>query len=179
MLSDLYDSVDIKGKIDHNFIRSAISANMEWSIPWKCGFTSDIPDTPDIVKEVMDIFDMWRAIEDSYKELSDDDKTILEKNANPFGNKPKFEGFDGNNESEYMRTALFLVNKLDKFSEFKGRDLNSHSRSIDIHRKMLPTFTEILDKSGFPFQVDDLAKILLSPTYPSNLDKQRAITRIS
>ena len=134
MLSDLYDSGDVKGKIDQDFIRSAITDNMEWSIPWKYdGFTSTEQDAPEIVKEVMDILDMWRAIEDSYAQLSENDKTILKTKAEPFGDKPKFKGFDGNNEYEYRNTALFLVNKLDKYEEFKGRNFNSHCRSIDIH----------------------------------------------
>ena len=40
---------------------------------------------------------------------------------------PKFIGFDGNNEGELMGIATFTVQDMKRFSDFKGRDLNSHS----------------------------------------------------
>ncbi len=166
MLSELYDSVGVKGEIDPDFIRSAIFDNKEWSIPWKYpGIPFVEEGTPDIVKEVLDILEMWSTIEYSYEQLTVDEKAVLKERAKPF-DKPKFEGFDGNNESEYMSTASFLVNKLDRFDEFKGRNFNSHCRSLDMHRRMLPTFFEVRGKTDFPFNVNNLVEVLLSKTHP-------------
>ena len=54
-----------------------------------------------------------------------------------------FLGFDGNNETEHMGIAMFLVRDMDRFSSFKGRDLNSHMPLLDAYRRMLQTFLPI------------------------------------
>ena len=36
----------------------------------------------------------------------------------------------------YMSTAMFLVNDLDRFSEFKGRDFNSHMSVVDAYSRI-------------------------------------------
>jgi uncharacterized protein YfbU (UPF0304 family) len=64
----------------------------------------------------------------------------LEVDAKPFGKDPQFRGFDGNNESEYMSVASFLINDLERFEEFKGRSMNSHMPSIETYRRMLSAF---------------------------------------
>ncbi|TOL43317.1 hypothetical protein CGH98_23025, partial [Vibrio parahaemolyticus] len=74
---------------------------------------------------------MWSFIEHSYAQLSDEEKVHLEEAAKPFGKDPKFPGFDGNNESSYMGIASFIVNDLERFEEFKGRNFNSHCPSLD------------------------------------------------
>ena len=95
MLSDLYDTLEIDGEIEPDFIRSAIFNNKTWSIPWKySGIPFEDQETPEIVKEVLDILDMWSFIEYSYAELNDNDKEYVEKEAAPFGKEPKFRGFD-------------------------------------------------------------------------------------
>jgi uncharacterized protein YfbU (UPF0304 family) len=92
---------------------------------------------------VVDILDMWSFIEHAYEELSDEQRTTLERDAEPFGDNPKFQGFDGNNESEHMSTAMFLVNDLDRFDQFKGRSFNCHHSSLNTHRRMLAAFEPI------------------------------------
>ena len=116
MLSELYDKLGVEGEVEPDFIRSAIFSNNTWSIPWKyVGIPFEEQDTPEVVKEVLDILDMWSMIERSYEILSNESKEFVEKEASPFGKDPKFPGFDGNNETEYMGTASFLVNDLDGF----------------------------------------------------------------
>ena len=60
-----------------------------------------------------------------------------------YGHVPEFAGFDGNNESELMNIAHFLVEKMNRFSRFKGRDFNSHSLSIARQRRMVAAFEPI------------------------------------
>ena len=56
MLSELYDAVEIDGEIDADFVRSAIFYDHTWSIPWKYpGIPFEGQETPDVVKEVLDI----------------------------------------------------------------------------------------------------------------------------
>lgn len=171
MLSELYDALKVRGEIEPDFIRSAIFSDKMWSIPWKySGIPFEHEDTPEVVKEVLDILDMWSFIEYSYSELSDSDKEFLEKEASPFGKDPKFIGFDGNNESEYMSTASFIVNKLDRFEEFKGRNFNSHCPLVDAYRRMFSVFEGMRSNLTFssPLNADQLVKLLKEKVHPKN-----------
>jgi uncharacterized protein YfbU (UPF0304 family) len=59
------------------------------------------------------------------------------------GKTPKFHGFDGNNETEYMGIARFLVEQLGRFTDFKGRDFNSHSPTVARNLRMARRFEDI------------------------------------
>lgn len=110
---------------------------------------------------------MWSFIEESYKGLSKEDKDLIEKEAYPFGRDPRFEGFDGNNESEYMSSASFIVNELDRYEEFKGRDFNSHCPLVDSYNRMYPKFEELRKKSHFqPMTSQDIIEILRERIHP-------------
>lgn len=170
MLSELYDKLGVEGEVEPDFIRSAIFSNNTWSIPWKyVGIPFDEQETPEVVKEVLDILDMWSMIERSYENLSSEAKKFVEKEAYTFGKDPKFPGFDGNNETEYMGTASFLVNDLDRFEEFKGRNFNSHCPSIDSYRRMLSVFKPILRSLNFqPLSAQNIVDILKERVHPDN-----------
>lgn len=172
MLSELYDQLKVDGEIEADFIRSAIFSNNLWAIPWKySGIPFEDQDDPEIVKEVLDILDMWSLIEFSYGKLSEEDKEYLEKTVAPFGKDPKFPGFDGNNESSHMGIASFIVNDLDRFEEFKGRNFNSHCPSLDGHERMLSVFEDVRKSMNFgPLSVKDLARILKERIHPSRRD---------
>ncbi len=83
---------------------------------------------------------MWSFIEEGYKKLSPEDKARVASEAESFGKHVQFTGFDGNNETEYYGIARFLIDDLERFSIFKGRDLNSHMPSIDRYRRMNAIF---------------------------------------
>jgi len=170
MLSELYDKLGVDGEVEADFIRSAIFSDNLWSIPWKYPVIPfEEQETPEVVKEVLDILDMWDFIEHSYERLSDKDKAYLEKEAAPFGKSPKFPGFDGNNETTHMGTASFIVNELDRFVEFKGRDFNSHCPSLDSYRRMLSVFEGIRRNMNFnSLSARDLASILAERVHPDN-----------
>lgn len=171
MLTELYEKLDVNGEIDPEFIRSAISSDKTWSIPWRyAGIPFEDQKTPPVVKEVLDILDMWSFIEYSYSRLNDEEKSTLGRMSDIFGKNPKFKGFDGNNETEYMSTAMFLVNDLDRFSEFKGRDFNSHMSVVDAYNRMLKIYAPIVDRNYHqPLTLDQLAEILNEQIHPSNI----------
>lgn len=173
MLSELYDKLKVDGEVETDFIRSAIFSGNTWAIPLKySGIPFAQQDTPKIVKEVLDILDMWSFIERSYEKLSPEDKVFVEKQVPHGGKNPTFPGFDGNNESDYMDTAYFLVNDLNRFVEFKGRDFNFHCPSIALHRRMLPTFKSIMGKLKFQlFSAEDLVAILKERIHPDSREK--------
>lgn len=170
MLSEIYERLDIDGEIDSKFIKEAIFSNNLWALPWKySGIPFEDQEDPEIVGEILNILDMWNIIEYSYSELSDKDKLKLEVDAKPFGKDPKFPGFDGNNESEYMGMASFIVNELNRFEGFKGRSFNSHAPSLDGHRRMLSVFNNFKKTMDFgPLPESSLAKILKERIHPEN-----------
>lgn len=169
MLSDLHEKLDINGEIEPYFLKSAIFNDHLWGIRWKySGIPFENCEDPAVVKEVADILDMWSFIEHGYSKLNEIDKVTLSDTVEHFGKDPKFEGFDGNNESEYMSIAMFFVNDLDRFSEFKGRSFNCHHQSIGMHKRMLEVFTPIRKQlSHKSLSVDQLTKILQAKTHPA------------
>jgi uncharacterized protein YfbU (UPF0304 family) len=170
MLSDLYEKLDIKSEIDPEFIRSAIYGDQLWALKWKySGIPFEESNDPEIVKEVVDILDMWSFIERGYNRLTAKQKNELDIAVPHFGKDPKFEGFDGNNETDYMATALFLVEELDRFREFSDRDFNCHHASIDSHRRMLNVFEPIRGTlMTSQLSVGQLTAILQERVHPSN-----------
>ncbi|MCT2413387.1 YfbU family protein [Pseudomonas aeruginosa] len=168
MLSELYEKLEIDGELDPEFLKTAIFNEQTWGISWKYpGIPFAREETPEIVKEILDILDMWSQIEHGYEELSDSEKLKLKENVGIFGDNPTFRGFDGNNESDYLGTALFIINDLERFEAFKGRSLNSHAPSLDIYRRMLPTFSKITDKNGYEtLSLSELTLILSEMKHP-------------
>ncbi|WP_300463822.1 YfbU family protein [Desulfobacula sp.] len=149
MLSEIYEKMGVEGELDPGFIRSAIFSKNEWGLEWKySGIPFEKEETPALVKEVVNILDMWSFIEDSYKKTSNDEKKQIKEEAEPFGEHVKFSGFDGNNESEYLNVAHFFINDLKSFLCFEGRGLNSHCPSIEVHRRMYDVFEPMRAEAG-------------------------------
>jgi len=86
---------------------------------------------------------MWELLEYSYNQLQPADKARVKAEAKPSGHDIRFRGFDGNNETEYMAVAGVLINHLDRFSIFKGRDLNSHMPSLETYKRMFEVYSPI------------------------------------
>jgi hypothetical protein len=93
--------------------------------------------TPSVVKDVLE---MWELLEHSYNRLQATDREKVKAETKPSGYDVRFSGFDGNHETEYMAAARVLINDLDRFSLFKGRDLNSHMPSIETYQRMLAVY---------------------------------------
>lgn len=142
MLSEIYDNLKIKGEIDPKFVREAIYDESTWALAWKYpGIVGSVGEsTPPVVKDVLDVLEMWELLEHSYNQLQAADKERVKTEAKPSGYDVRFRGFDGNHETEYMAAARVLIDDLDRFSLFKGRDLNSHMPSIENYRRMLAVY---------------------------------------
>lgn len=169
MLSELYEKLGVKGEIEPHFIKSAIFGDQLWGLRWKySGIPFEESEDPEIVKEVVDILDMWSFIERAYHQFNEKQKAELEADVPYFGKDPKFIGFDGNNETEYMATAMFLVNELERFREFNGRNFNSHCPSVDGYKKMLSVFEPIRKTLSYePLNVKQLTAILNEKNHPN------------
>jgi uncharacterized protein len=79
---------------------------------------------------VYSTLDMWSIIEEAYNGFTAEETQLVKDGLGEFGIKPKFQGFDGNHETEYLSITRFIVDKLERYQIFKGRDFNSHSPMI-------------------------------------------------
>lgn len=149
MLCELYRHHKIDGNIDPLFVGEALLGGHYWGLEWKyTGIFHGHEDSKATVHEVANILEAWWFLEQSYANLSKKDKDRVKKEAEPFGKRVVFPGFDGNKETEHLHIAKFLINKLDRFVEFKGRDLNSHVPLIDKHRLMVRAFESMRPNLG-------------------------------
>jgi uncharacterized protein YfbU (UPF0304 family) len=170
MLTELFEKLQVDGEMEPDFLRSAIFNDMLWGIRWKySGIPFSEAEDPEVVKEVLDILDMWSSIERSYAGLDSAGKESIKHSLGALGDSPRFQGFDGNNESEYVGTALFLVNQLDRFVEFKGRGFNCHHPSIEMHRRMLSAFEPMRRRHMSPdLSAGQILQVLQEQVHPSN-----------
>lgn len=91
-------------------------------------------------KFVLEILDLYRSIEDIKRKSKD--KSLM------IHNYSFFQGFDGNNESEYMAFARFLIDVQGKFVEQKeylirNDNLNSHMPMVEKYERMLAKSKDI------------------------------------
>jgi uncharacterized protein YfbU (UPF0304 family) len=164
MLAEIHEGLKIKNGVDAGLVKSAIHSDNTWALSWEfTGIVGDSPDeTPPHVTEVVDILEMWTFLEEAYDGFGPPDRKKIETEAAPFGSKVKFSGFDGNNETELMSVARFLVDDMERFQRFKGRDMDSHgSPPVDAYRRMLAVWEPIratLDGNGLT--ADQVIQIL-------------------
>lgn len=88
---------------------------------------------------VLDILDLYRALED-LKRKTKDERLLAHSHGN-------FRGFDGNNESDYLGFTRFLIEIQGKFQEqkknfYENDHLNSHCEMIEKYERMLTKVQE-------------------------------------
>ncbi|MCL2633792.1 MAG: YfbU family protein [Oscillospiraceae bacterium] len=92
----------------------------------------------DICDFVYDVLTMYRILYSSYHKLEDksniSDEDVI------------FQGFDGNDETQYYAFASFLLKDKKLYSEFKNVEVNSHASRVGIYKSMLDIYTPIYDK---------------------------------
>ena len=169
MLCQLFKQLKLKSEIDPAFVEEVIRGGHYWAFDWEYpGIFHGHEDARAVVSEVVNILDMWSFLERGFGELSKKDKDRIAAEAEPFGKHVVFAGFDGNNEGEHMSIARFLINELDRFSEFKGRDLNAHMHTLDAHRRMLSVFGPIRSNlTGRDLNATEIIEILKAKLHPS------------
>jgi uncharacterized protein YfbU (UPF0304 family) len=170
MLADIYKALKITGDFDPDFISHTIHYDHLWGFNWEySGIPFAAYETPSEVTETGNILDMWYLVETSYKALSPSDKKKIEVEAEPFGSDVKFNGFDGNNEP-HCNIARYLVDKLDRFTYFEGREFNSHFPSVPGYLRMYEIFEPF--RSGLHsrgLNAAEMIQILKARTHPDHL----------
>lgn len=168
MLRDLYRGLGVKnGEVDPDFILSALVGGHYWGLAWEyTGILHSHQDREQVVSEVVNILDMWSFLESGYERLSDEQKEHIAEEMDPFGKNIRFPGFDGNNETGHFGVARFLVDEMNRFQSFKGRELNSHSERLDGYRRMLMAFEPMRSKlTGGDLSASQIITILKAREY--------------
>ncbi|OZB55136.1 MULTISPECIES: YfbU family protein [Betaproteobacteria] len=142
MMGDLFKALKIKDpESNPDFLAQVIYGGHYWAPKWDMqGVFHDHVDNPRDVSYVVDVLDMWSFIEEAYERLNSEQKAAIAAEVDEWATDVKFHGFDGNNECGQMSIAGFLVNKMGRFSRFKGRDLNSHCQTEGRYRRMITAF---------------------------------------
>jgi len=169
MLCQLFKHLKVKSEIDPEFLEAVIEGGHYWALGWKCqGIFHQDEDADTIVSEVVDILAMWSFLERGFEALTKNDKDRIAAEAKPFGEQVIFAGFGGNFEAEHLSIAKFLINRLDRFTEFKGRTLDAHLPMLDAYRRMLSVFKPFLrNLTGRDLNAVEIIQILLAELPPS------------
>jgi len=167
MLCDISKRLKGAPEMDPEFIESALIGGHLWAFKWKYSSIFHGEETDrETVREVCDILDMWENIEISYSRLTPAERQAVQGQAGVFGQDVKFRGFDGNRETDHLSTARFLIEKLDRYEHFSGRDLNSHMPIIDANRRMLKAYKALNTTESL--SAAHLSSILAEQIHPEN-----------
>lgn len=161
LLRDLVKHLKVPTETNVDFVADAIYGGHYWAPTWDMqGLFHNYADRPADVALVVDVLDTWDFIEARLEKLSAEELEKV-KTAN-YGYLPQFAGFDGNNEGELMGIARFLVEKMSRFSRFKGRDFNSHSPTAARYRRMAAAFAPIRASLGMgrTLSVEQIIEVL-------------------
>ena len=139
MFRDLYKHLEMNNTdIDPEFVAETIWGGHYWGLGERLpGLLHGYVDNPHSVSEVIEVLTMWYFIESGYESFGESDKQQVELEC---GGYAVFPGFDGNSENEHLDIANYLIKNLERFTNFLGRDLNSHMPRVDVYRRMLNIF---------------------------------------
>lgn len=137
LLCDIHDKMGIAKGAD-SIMESIYSGNL-WSIDQQLrGLLNVRENSKEAVDETHSILEMWYALENSFKHLSDEDKIKVNK-ATDSHKELIFPGFDANNEEHYG-IATHMIKELGLYTEFAKHDLNSHCPTLAGYRRMLEVY---------------------------------------
>lgn len=161
LLRDLVKHLKVPTETNVDFVAESVYGGHYWAPTWDMqGLFHNHADRPADVTLVVNVLDTWDFIEGRLEKLSAED--VEKVKAANHGYLPKFAGFDGNNESELMSIARFLVKEMGRFSRFKERDFNSHAPTAARYGRMAAAFEPIRATLGFgrDLSVDQIIEIL-------------------
>ena len=171
LLTDIHAALKIKNSIDPEFVQDAVCSGRTWALEWQYpGIFQGESDTPEHVIFVTKVLGLWERLERSYAALPDVSRADIAERAKPFGDGVAFPGFDGNGgDDDGYGTAHMLIGKMGRWSDFKGRDLNSHMPMGDAYRRMLEVLVELdKDPIDYHFSPDEIVALLMSRVHPEN-----------
>ncbi len=173
MLCDLARDRNNREGIDPDFVQYAIGGGHYWAFDRKYPYVfGGRPDSPELVREVVDILEMWTMLEYHYDHLEESDKARVASDAAPYGANVKFMGFYSNEESSHNRITEFLIEHIGNYPRFKGRNLNTTYPVVDWYRRMLqvyePMYKSLLAGRSTNLSASNIVDLLLEQVHPDN-----------
>lgn len=147
---------DNQRNVDPELVLAALEQGQLWALEWEY---PEVVETPaKVADEVGEILDMWRVIENAYSELSKSEQDEVRKATE--STSIGFTGFDANTEHDHYAAGCFMVEKLERFSEFKSR-LNSHSMdSVKQNMRIYQRYKRLVERRASTLSKDQLIAIL-------------------
>jgi uncharacterized protein YfbU (UPF0304 family) len=141
MLCDLYRKVGAEGAIDPGFLQSAVRGGHYWAVEWQYpSFAHGHDNTVSQADFVSKVLGLWRQIEESFRQLSADQKGKVMSEA-ALTAQPSFPGWDGRRETDYMSIARFMTDRMNMFPSQKGKAGREAGKpSVSGYRKMLDLY---------------------------------------
>lgn len=170
MLSDLHQKAGIKNSVDPALVSRAVINNDLWVLDWAYSGLSLGIETPERVRFVVDVLDMFQFLSEGYQALDDEGRETVKSEDPHVESSIQFPGFDGNHESEYLSIASYLVDDLDRFQSLKAAAANnSHCPMVEAYERMLSAFLPIrsrLARRGL--SAAEIATVLSERVHPEN-----------
>lgn len=145
--------------------RTAFEEGYESHYLWAMEQIAENPLTEAESNEVIDTLNMFRAIHQCYKNLSD--KTGIEEH------DIRFRGYDGNDpfECKLLGYARYFVVELERFQEIledqeEHFDFNSHSEMLAVYRRMLDVWKRLPAEQRHKLNKGQLVEITNARTHP-------------
>lgn len=171
LLTSIHKKLEIDDGLDPDFVQSMVTSGNTWALYWKYpGIFNDHAETPAAVKRVADVLDMWEVLEHTVAGFTPAEMAQAETLAGPIRpSSARFTGYGANNEDEYSIVHI-LVDDLERWSSFSGRDFNAHMPMVDIYDRMLSAFQRVNPKSNWSqtLTVPDFAEVLKEMVHPDN-----------
>ena len=171
MLCDLARDRDDKERIDPDFVEEAIFAGHYWAFNWKYPHIfGGRADSPELVREVVDILDNWDVIERHYEQLGKSGKIRVASEAELPRTDVKFIGFYANEESPHISIASFLIKRLGRFPRFEDRELSPRQPVVDWYKRMLMLYGPMRETllAGRHLSVSEIISLLREWVHPDN-----------
>lgn len=168
----------VHGEFDADLVNEIVGSGHLWALrqEYSWAFNRD-QDDPETVREVFDILDMWRELEEGFKSLKPAERARVAAEGKHSESLLRFWGFDANNEPHYG-IARFVIDKLNRYENFSKRDINSHGRLADEYRRMFAVFEEIQPTiAGKDLNADQTIQILTARFSPGHRGRGAVATK--
>lgn len=155
MLADLLEANGINGEVDPAFVKEAITGGDLWALKWEYpGLFHGEEPSDAIVSETADLLSMCSVIEFSISQLDPTDLAEI-----PANERTVFVGFDGNHD-DHFGVANMMIEHMGRWSEFHGRNLNSHGTVLTKYRRMKMAYEAVGGAVSSPLSLDNIQSIL-------------------
>ena len=95
-----------------------------------------------VITEVVGILNIWSQLEAAYRRLEPEDRERVQQEG-PSDDAVQLQGFGGNDETDHLGVVETLIWDLDRFHEFRGRNLNASMPTLEKHRRIPTKFDPI------------------------------------